>query len=361
MNLEVEGTAYEFFTDIAVNLRMDALCREFSFGTTRVAGKGLPFKGGESCRVIDDSETVLTGFIERVDIDYSASSHSIQVAGRDKPADIVDSTLRSTSDFLPPITLKRAAELAIKDIGSDIKVVDLASPEPFKTTIDMVTPEPGEGVFEFLEKLAKKRKVLLTSDADGNLVIARAGDERSAGAIQNIAGADDNNVLSSSISYDTTARYYRYTFTSSLNLVALAKAGLVIPKDIINQRGYAIDAAVRRSRQLALQPESALAAKDTTARAEWEANVRQSRGKLYSCVVQGFREVPGGNLWSINKLVRVKDEFADIEGDMRISAVAFSLSENGGSTTTLTCMPPNAFTLSLSQPKTEIVGAEFID
>jgi prophage tail gpP-like protein len=361
MNLEVNGTVYEAFTDIAVNIRMDALCREFSFGASRAGGAALPFKGGEPCRVRDDADIIATGFIERVDIAYSATSHTIQIGGRDKPADLLDSTLRSISDFRPPISLKRCIELALKDIGAaDIKVIDLANPEPFKTVVDLIAPEPGEGCFEFIEKLARKRKVLVTSDPDGNIVIARAGEDRSAGAIQNLAGAPDNNVLSSSASYDMTARFYRYTFTSSLNLVALANAGIVVPSHIVNQRGYAIDNSIRRSRQLALQPESALAAKDNTARAEWEANVRQSRGKLYSCVLPGFRESPGGALWGVNRLVRVRDEFVDIEGDMRISAVAFSLDESAGSTTTITCMPPNAFTLSLSQPVTDKTGTEFL-
>jgi prophage tail gpP-like protein len=272
---------------------------------------------------------------------------------------LVDSTLRSVSDFVPPITLKRVAQLAIKDIGADMQVIDLANPQAFSIASDMLTPEPGEGAFSFLEKLAKKRKVLLTSDADGNLVITRAGTERSAGRIQHILGASDNNVLSASTSYDMTARFNRYTFTSALNLDALTKAGITTPEHIVNQRGYAIDESVRRSRQLALQPETSLAARDNTARAEWEANVRQSRGKLYSCVVQGHREIPGGALWAVNKLIPIVDDFAGINGDMRISAVAFSLDESRGRTTTLTMMPPNAFTLSLSQPKTEIVGNAF--
>jgi len=354
--LEVNGTPYTYFTDIGVNIRMDALCREFSFGTSLTAGNVLPFKGGEACRVIDSGDVVATGFIERVDINYSDTQHTISVSGRDKTGDFVDSTLGMKSDFLPPITLKRAIELAVANIGADIKVIDLVNPEAFKTAVDGLAPEPGEGAFSFVEKLAKKRKVLLASDGDGNIIITRAGTERSEGRIQNIVGADDNNVLSSSASYDTTARFYKYVFASALNVAALTKAGITVPAEIANQKGYSIDKSIRRSRQLTLQPDSALAAKDNTARAEWEANVRKARGRLYSCVVQGFREKEGGALWSVNKLVPIVDEFAGIEGDMRISAVAFSYDESGGSRTTLTCMPPEAFSLSLEKPVTDKVG-----
>lgn len=356
MILEVNGTAYDYFTDIGVNIRMDALCREFSFGTSLTAGKVLPFKGGEACRVLDESDVIATGFIERVDVNYSSTQHTLSIAGRDKTGDFVDSTLGMKSDFLPPITLKRAIELAVANIGADIKVIDLAQPESFKTTTDIIAPEPGEGAFSFVEKLAKKRKVLLTSNGDGDIVITRAGTERSAGKIQNIIGADDNNVLSSSVSYDTTARFYKYVFASALNIAALTKAGIIVPKEIADQKGFSIDKSIRRSRQLTLQPDSALAAKDNSARAEWEANVRKSRGQLYSCVVQGFRETEGGALWTVNKIIPIVDEFAGIEGDMRISAVAFSLEESGGSRTTLTCMPPEAFTLELDKPKTDKVG-----
>lgn len=360
MILEVEGTPYSFFTSATVTSRLDALCRTFRFSATREGGDALPFRGGEAVRVLAGDDVLLTGFIEQVNADYDASSHSITVSGRDKAGDVLDSTLGTISDFVPPLTMKRAVELVLSHLGADIAVVDDAAPAPFTKAADLLAPEPGQNAFEFLEALARKRRVLLTSNGEGNIVITRGSGTRSPGAVQNVQGADDNNVVSASVSYDLTGRFNEYVFVSNLNPLALQAAGITGVSTIANQKGQALDSAVRTSRRLSLVPESSLSGSNNKKRAEWEANVRKARSRVYSAVMQGLRPAAEFPVWQANTVVDIVDDFAGINGAMLINSVTYTFSEGGGTTTTLAMVATNAYTLELDEPKTEVLGAGFL-
>jgi prophage tail gpP-like protein len=360
MTLEVNGVPYTYFTGATVEIRMDALCRTFRFSTSKVGTTPLPFNGGEPVRVFADDSLLLTGFIEQVDADYDANSHAVTVSGRDKTGDLLDSTLAAASDFTGTLSLKRIIELVIKQLGLSIDVIDYATPDPLAAPKDQVAPEPGQNAFEFIEALARKRRVFVTSDENGDINIIRASGTQSTGRILNYVDGQDNNVLSASVSYDLTGRFRDYKFVSSMNPLALAAAGTVAPDVVANQKGQAIDSAIRVGRQLALVPESSLSSGNNKERAEWEANIRKARSRVYSAVVRGFKPLTEGNPWLTNTLIEVVDDFAGISAPLLISAATFSYDNNRGSTTTLGMVASNSYTLELDEPKTEVLGAGLI-
>ena len=93
MRIQVNGIEYSNFNHAVATIRLDALSNTFNFGATSEKGNPLPFKGGEECAIIVSGEKVITGFIEIIDVDYDSGSHSISIQGRDKTADLIDSTI----------------------------------------------------------------------------------------------------------------------------------------------------------------------------------------------------------------------------------------------------------------------------
>ena len=174
MKLEVNGTPYEHFTSASAEIRLDALSNTFSFTAVSTEKTPLPFKGGEPCRVLVDDEAVVTGFIEIVSGSHDAGSHTINIQGRDKTGDLLDSNIGSLSDLKETITLKAIIEKVVANIGTTLTVIDEANPDPFNPAEDIQAPEPGDNAFQFLEALARKRQVLLTSNGDGNIVISQS-------------------------------------------------------------------------------------------------------------------------------------------------------------------------------------------
>lgn len=357
MKLEINGVEYDNFTSASAEIRLDALSNTFSFGAVSTKATPLPFKGGEACRVRVDGETVLTGTIEVVNVDYSDGGHSITLQGRDKTGDILDSSLSPMSDLRAPITLKSIIQKAIANIGADIKVVDEVNPAPFNAAEDLSAPEPGENAFEFMESHARKRQVLLTSNGSGDVVITGASSAKSAGALQNILDAEDNNIIAGSVSYDLTGRYNAYKFASALNPISLLNAGDTGIGEVVAQEGNATDPNIRIGRQLVLVAEGPFSSDQDKLRAKWEANIRKARGRVYSVTVRGYRTGGDtGDLWAINTRVPIRDDFAGIDAEMLINTVTFGFDLQNGRQTVLSLLASNAYSLALEEPKTEKVG-----
>lgn len=355
MILEVDGVQYSDFKRLSLSSRLDALCQQFSFEAVRRGNNALPFKGGEACRILDGTDVLLTGNIERLDVDYSDTGHVISLSGRSLTGDVVDSSLRAVGDYSGRISLKRCIELALKDIGSSIKVVDNAGGPFFAGPEDKVSPEPGENAFAFMEKLARKKQVLITSNGGSDIVITRAATVRSSGVLQNVLGATDNNILSGSVSFDGTGRYSKYTFASGGNPLSLNLSGVVSADDVASQGGSVTDTEVRSGRQLVMQNESSTSDGGCLERARWEADLRKARGRVYAVSVQGFR-TGASDIWAVNTIVPVADDFTGITGNMLINDVTLVESSDRGSITSMTLMPPNAYTLQLEEPPAQEVG-----
>jgi len=368
MMLEVNGVQYTDFVSGNCEIHLDALSNSFNFETVMTDGQALPFKGGEACKVIVDGETVLTGFIEVIDVDYDGESHSVSISGRDKTADVLDSTIDLKSKDTGEggqddirgegLSLKSLIEIVINHLGIDITVIDEVGPPLFNGAEDIAAPEPGDNAFSFISKYAEKRQVLLTSNADGNLVIASNSGDPADGVVQHIIDAEDNNVLECNFSYDITGRYNSYKISSGLNPVALNNAGETDLASVVDQGGGVFDSGIRSGRRLTLESRIPLSDAECLKRAFWEADVRKARGLAYFARVPLFR-VGGdtGDLWEVNKIYQIVDDFIGKIEPMLCNSVTFTLDLDGGRSTSLGFVGQKAYTLDLD-PEPEVKVAE---
>ena len=359
MRLEVNGVQYTNFVSASCQIRLDSLSNMFSFEAAAPSGQALPFKGGEACSVIVDGEIVLTGFIEVVSVNYDAGVHTINVSGRDKTGDLLDSTIDKIDDIRGDgLTLKILIEKVVAHLGLDIQVIDEVSPDPFNAAEDIAAPEPGDNAFQFIEKYARKRQVLLTSNSNGDIVIAANSGIAADGVVQHSIGSNDNNVLSSSFSYDTTGRYNAYKMASGLNPVALNLAGDTDLASLVSQGGGVFDTEIRPGRQLILVSESPFSDGNCEKRANWEADIRKARGLIYSATVPAYR-VGGdsGDLWQTNRVYQIIDDFVGKIEPMLCNSVSFTIDAENGRNTTLGFVGKNAYTLNLSpSPLSEVAS-----
>lgn len=357
IRVEVNGVQYDSFVKIGVTKRLEALTDTFSFDTSKIGDEPLPIRGGESCKIVVDGETVLTGFIETVRGSGDEEQHEISASGRDRTADLVDSTLDGLADIRPPITLKILAERVIERLQiPDISVIDAANTAAFNKAEDLAAPEPGTTGFEFLERYARKRQVLLSSDADGNVLITQASGVNSGGALVHLFDDPSNNVLSYSFGYDLSNRYRRYITAGQLNMLTLNQAGAVGEDSIVDQSDTEVTddgPGVRIGRQLVLVGESMFSNGQGRDRTLWEANIRRARSRTYTATVDGFRN-QAGDLWRVNRLVRVRSDYAGIDALMLVQSLTYSLDEGSGGQTQLTLVNRDAYTLALAEPMDEV-------
>lgn len=362
IKLEVNGIQYNNFESASCEIRLDALSNTFSFEAVAAEGEPLPFKGGEPCLVLVNDEVVLTGNIEVITVDYNASDHVIFIQGRDKTGDLLDSTLNPV-DIITGITLKELIEVVLDQIQLNIDVIDLVNPAPFNEAEDLASIESGDNAFSFIEKYARKRQVLLTSDENGNVVINTNSGEPAPGAVQHIIGSSDNNILASSFNFDTTGRFNIYKFASQLSVPTLNAAGEISFSSVVDQSSEVFDPNIRIGRQLVLVSEVPNSDLSNESRAKWEADIRRARGLFYAVTVHSYQVDPtdgDSDLWRTNKLYQVIDDFLGKQQRMLCNSVTYTFDLEAGEQTALGFVDEKTYTLDLTTASTSEIASDIL-
>ena len=86
VRLTIGGAAHEGWTEASVTRSLETISGSFAVTLTeREPGETTPrtIRPGDDCRVALDGDTVISGWVDTVSIDYSSNNHSIAVRGRD--------------------------------------------------------------------------------------------------------------------------------------------------------------------------------------------------------------------------------------------------------------------------------------
>ena len=360
ITVEVNGRQYDNLISVEMGMSLSALARDFSLVVAQPSGTSLPFKGGEEIKVYIDGQLRLDGSVFTVTPTYTKTEHSVSITGRSRAADLVDSTLLPIS-IAADISLQKVIEQVISQLGLSLSVTnDISGLADFVSTEDKISAEPGDGAFDFIDKLARKRQVLLTSDPSGNIIITRNGTQRNPVTLLNQVGG--GNIIRASVSYDLNRRFNKYVVMSQKNGAADSFGGSLDPQSFVNQQGEQSDSSVRSGRQMVMQAEKASSSSESSDRATWQSNIARVRSRKYSVTVQGVRP-KGGDIWEANRLQKVIDDQSGINVIMLIDSVRFSQSKIGGTLTQLGLVDKDAYSVSLSEPtiaaKVESAFAQF--
>lgn len=324
------GRVHAGWKSLRVQRGMDQCSGSFELGVSELWGgrdSTRSIAPGETCRLLVDGESVVTGYVDEVTIDYSASAHQVDVRGRDKTADLVDcSAIRGTGQW-QGVKLEAIAQQLAAPFG--IRVT--AAVDTGKAFPNFALQE-GETVFEAIERMARIRALLLQTDGAGNLVITRAGLNRVSTALRL-----GENILQARAGLNLRDRFSQYVFKGQ------AAGGDFFSGTTVSQiKAVATDPGVSRYRPLVVVAEAQDVAASLTQRAQWEANVRAARSTEVSITVQGWHHADG--LWQPNTIVAVRHAALRLDDELLIKSVTFTLDDNG-TTTQLSLTRADAFTL----------------
>jgi prophage tail gpP-like protein len=358
INLEVNDKIYEGFTNGAVTKSMDSVAGIFQFAVTQPDNINVfPIKKGSSCRIYVDEQKVIDGYIQNIRVSYDDASHEILIIGADKTIDIVESSLTTNIEFNASISLKKVIENVVDSLGMDSKVIDNVGD---LKDFEKISASFGENIFQFIEKYCRKRQVLLSTDNNGNIVLQRSGDEVLPNKLLHEINGKNNNILSAVSDDNDSERFNKVVVISQGNpSITPSSVTDVLPK--VDNSGTAFDSTIRSSRTLGTIAENSVDNNTAKQRANWEVNIRRSRGFEYSCRTQGFT-YNGKDIWQPNKIVHVIDDYCDINAQLLIRSVTFDISI-GGSFTDLELVTQDAYTLapeeSAREKKANKKGAAF--
>lgn len=347
-----EFVPYDNWKSLSFSRSMENLNGQFSFVASKADDGQFPIKRRSKCRVLINSVPVITGFIDAMTPAVSVDENAINVQGRDRTADFLDSTLNAGSvELQEGITLQGIIEKTVQSLGQDLEVIDeVGDLEPFSIN-DLASSEASEGAFDFCEKFCRLRQVLLTTNGDGNLVITRSSEQLIDFALINRKDGVENNVKTASISYDDSQRFNRYIVVSQGNPIGLNLGGAPDLDQIVDSEGAeAVDEEIRTGRVLYLTAEKSATPDDNRKRALWEANWRKSQSLKYNATSDDFTIPETGEPFTINRLIKVQDQDNDVQAIMLIEAISISSSVDGGTIASFGLVPRDAYTTKLEQP-----------
>ncbi len=350
ITLEVGGKFYSNWKSVSVERALDQISGIFRFEAAADWSQPFPVPRGEACRVRINGKIVMTGYVDNITIDYDANSHAISIEGRDKTGDIVDSMLDGKMEFKAPVTMEEVIRKTLDNIGAtDVKVINQVKDlKPFSKD-ELVSGKIGMRAFEFMDKYAAKRQVILTTDGEGNVVIARASEELTNIFIKNVISDPFNSIKKARVAYTDGDRYNEYKFFAQANHAADPDNDEDKSKST-NRTATATDDDIRPSRKFRAIAEGSQKEKPLEERAKWEANIREAKSFKYSVLMTGHSPYShDGEPYQPNTLVKVKDDFSDIDTELLIVKVTHKLDLNDGSTTELEMLTRTAFLLLLQE------------
>lgn len=341
IEIQVNGIPYSKWETATLTRSIDSSSSVFNMVTSSMAPQDFPVKRGDQVTILIDNTAKIYGFVDQVSASGDASTHSIQVAGRDNTCDLIDSTVPdSAKSIVGPITLKALCETVISGLGAQITVSDESGQTNQFIADDLQAAEPGDKCMDFLQSYSRKTQVFLVPSGGGNLVIFRPGAVNATSPLLHQVGNNQNNVKSWSVVQSQQNMYNTYQIRSQDNIGYNENADY--GTDGMSRNGQSTDASIRTSRFIEVIAEESMTDAECLGRSKEEANIRRARSIEYTAVVAGFSQV-NGSVWDIGLRVAVKDEIAGINGIFIIRSVEYSVSLGQGEQTRITCAPIDAY------------------
>jgi prophage tail gpP-like protein len=346
VTLGIGETLWDGWTELEITRSIDRIAGAFALGLTeRWPGQSerRKIQMGMACKVAVDGEVLITGWIDDVEINYDAMSHQVIVRGRDRTGDLFDCAAIQRPFEMSGLKLDEIARRLCAPFGIPVRAeVDMGRPIP------RFAIQPGETVFDAIERGCRARAVLPVADGLGGLVLTRAGMRGEAAARLQLGG-DKGNIKGGSTTLSMKELFSEYVVMGAA--AAPSALGLVFGPnpDAPDGPGVAPSARIRDPSVTRYRPTVVLAEMEGTSvtlrqRAEWQRAVAVGKSVKAIRTVQDWRA--GKQLWHPNTSTRVTDEFANLEDEpMLIAGTRMMLSESTGTLTELTLALPDAYAL----------------
>lgn len=322
----------------------------------------LVIRPGDPCMVKIGRDIVITGYVDRYEIELGATSHGVAVAGRGKCQDLVDCSAMWPGQQIVSSTVRQVAERLAEPYG--IQVFGFLGPEigagPVNALLPLVIVPIGETVWSVVERLCRVAGLLVYELPDGNLFIGPGVSTAETASIAQQQGIpvleprraasgfkEGVNVLAARAMFSNEGRYSDY---------ASYRFGTDMFRDLnadgaANRAATYSDGGVGRYRLLAMLAEGERDATQGHAQdlIAWEAARRWGRSRMLLVTTDSWRDAAGA-LYEPNTLVGLELPTMKITGvSWLISEVTYIKGESGTSCELL-LMRPEAFQVRPSLP-----------
>lgn len=324
--LTIGGSQITGWKSVEATISMEHLSGSFSLVMSDHSG-AEDITPGAACTLSINGSVVITGYVDKVNPKYDKDTHEIHISGRDKAADLIDSSVIN-----PPFQYKGLPiDQIIQRIASPFGI-NVSKKTDTGETLPTYNIDQGAKAFETIQKLCKGRQCLAISDGKGNIEITRAGANGGATAL-----IEGQNIQSGSAEYDISKRHSKYVVKGqrqgddNTSIASIAENKAEVEDEFVN-----------RYRPLLVVAPGQANSSDATQRARWEAGTRSGKSRRLTIIVSGWQQA-GGSLWQTNTIVPVIAPKLFCNDSLLLCQVKFKMDDNTGQITELTLVSPEAY------------------
>lgn len=285
----------------------------------------VQFRPGDFCAVDLAGQQAVNGIILNRQVAYDATNHGVQLYGRGLQWAAASSSGQSETGSFDNMTFEAIARKVLAPYPSGIQVVGMLDP----TIFDKVQQQPGELNFDFLEKLARVRGIVLGSDHLGNHLLIG---EHTMPVVQQLI--EGYNILKLQSVWNIEWKSQLYAITgqhagsddSNMADAALKKAQIPGTMPVFKYFEQVVEQNVKKPTEMQM-------------RAYYEAIWREGSELTVTATVQGWLR-DGVNLWRAGENVYILSPMAILDFVMKIQSVTYTQDSKGGTTTTLELVMP---------------------
>jgi prophage tail gpP-like protein len=328
--LVIDGQAHSAWEELRITRSIESLTGSFEFQLSPRHYSDQPrwpLRAGAAAEVSIGGAPIITGYIDTLTSDYDGDGSTVQIAGRDRTADLVDcSAVHSPGSWTNQRIDAIIGEL-IAPFGITLEV-DGGVGEPIKK----FSLQQGETVFAVIDRLARFRGLIAVAAPSGALRLTRVH-----GGAPVAHLAEGENILKASMAHDVRERFSQVIVKGQTagNDDAFGRAVAAV-------KGEAADPAITRFRPLIVIAEDQADSAAAQQRAIWESSVRAGRAQRATVTVAGWHRADG-TLWEPNVRVQLTSPALFVTAEMLLVEVSL-IKAGDGTMAELVLTPPEAWT-----------------
>lgn len=312
---------YTAFQRVTVQYAANQAARSFAFTVTDAQDgfdQRWDFMPGVQATVMANGQLLVTGIIDKMTPSFDATNHHVEVSGRSKTKDMIDSsTDHKKNEFRNKTVLDVAKELDYTGAGF--------SSDTQQPKMEYFRVNPNETIFEAVERAARRYQMLIQGMPDGSAKLTEGG---TAGS--NAPLIEGVNILGGNATFDESEQHSEYRVKGQRVFGTDKKALQIV--------GKAENNAVKRKRVKVLHQETDIDEDTAKKRADHHKNKQKGHSVTASIRTQSWFD-SAGQLWKANGLVYVYCPILKLDQQMLIKSVSLEQSNSGSFSQLSLCLP----------------------
>lgn len=289
----------------------------------------LEVRPGSSIQIYYGKNLLLTGSVDKFNIDFDKENHQHAFDGRSKTKDLIDCSALDSKAFKNQ-TIKQIATDLAKPYNVQVKGLGENKIESFQVNQD------GESPFEAIQRLAEKEELFITDTPEGHLHISNIGKGKTNNEIR-VTHTENTRVLRGSFTNDESQRFHEVIVKGQYK-----SSDEAYGKKTAQISATHIDPEVRSTRKKILVSDTSTNQEEAIRKARFQSQGDAAKSIELTLDVQDWYG-SAGELWQPNTLVRVTLPICGINAVfLLLSEVNYKIDENG-TICTLKLNPKEAF------------------